>query len=306
MQNISVKDLARGKWRGILLGFGLDDKFLNGRHGPCPLCGGKDRYRWDNKDGSGSYICSQCGAGSGMDLLMQHKGWDFRTAAREVEAVLGKVRLDPKRRAGPTDEQIREAKRVLWKNSVPVTAGDPVDQYLTARGVGFADYVEDLRYSERCRVSDRLWLPAMVAVVRDVKGTPVTLHRTWLGGPKKADLEAPRKLMPGSIPEGSCVRLSGERAEIGIAEGIETALAVEKLFETPCWAALNASMMAKWEPPAFVRDVTIFADNDPKFAGQTAAFTLARRLASKGLQVNVRVPPVAGTDWNDVLLKEAA
>jgi len=49
---------------------GVDPVFLDGKHHPCILCGGKDRFRFDNKDGSGSYFCSQCGAGTGMQLLM--------------------------------------------------------------------------------------------------------------------------------------------------------------------------------------------------------------------------------------------
>jgi phage/plasmid primase-like uncharacterized protein len=32
-------DAARGKWRGILLSLGIDEKYLRNKHGPCPLCG---------------------------------------------------------------------------------------------------------------------------------------------------------------------------------------------------------------------------------------------------------------------------
>ena len=45
---------ARGRWREILPRFGIAGRFLQNRHGPCPLCGGKDRYRFDDRDGSGS------------------------------------------------------------------------------------------------------------------------------------------------------------------------------------------------------------------------------------------------------------
>ena len=95
MRYDGVKSLARGQWRGILLSFGFPEAGLQARHGPCPFCGGKDRYRWDNKDGNGSYFCSQCGPGSGIDLLMKFKGWDYRTAAREVEQLLGAEPLRP-------------------------------------------------------------------------------------------------------------------------------------------------------------------------------------------------------------------
>ncbi|MDI5829610.1 hypothetical protein MJN51_36035, partial [Salmonella enterica subsp. enterica serovar Kentucky] len=35
------------------------------RHAPCPACGGKDRFRFDD-NGRGSFICNQCGAGDGL------------------------------------------------------------------------------------------------------------------------------------------------------------------------------------------------------------------------------------------------
>ena len=76
-----IQDLTRGRWPDLLqqLG-GLSADQLTDTHQPCPLCGGTDRYRFDDKDGSGSWYCNQCGGkrqsgggGSGMDLLMRVK-----------------------------------------------------------------------------------------------------------------------------------------------------------------------------------------------------------------------------------------
>ena len=39
----SARDLALGKWPGLLLGFDLTERQLSGQHVPCPACGGKDR-----------------------------------------------------------------------------------------------------------------------------------------------------------------------------------------------------------------------------------------------------------------------
>ncbi len=58
--------------------------------------------------------------------------------------------------------------------------------------------------------------------------------------------------------------------------------------------------MTKWIPPAGCDDVAIFADNDRNFTGQAAAFRLANRLALKGVNVTVHVPPMPGEDWADV------
>jgi len=50
---------------------------------------GKDRYRFDNRDGEGTYICGQCGAGNGIILLRKLHGWDFKTACDEADKIIG-------------------------------------------------------------------------------------------------------------------------------------------------------------------------------------------------------------------------
>lgn len=92
-----IQDLANGRWPDLLQNLGgLSADQLADRHQPCPLCGGTDRYRFDDQNGTGSWYCNQCGGkdhqgggGSGMDLLMRVKNWDFKTAARAVEQHLG-------------------------------------------------------------------------------------------------------------------------------------------------------------------------------------------------------------------------
>ena len=70
MERLDVRTAARGRWRGILHSLGMDERSLSGKHCPCPLCGGKDRFRFDDKDGRGTYYCSGCGAGDGVKLAM--------------------------------------------------------------------------------------------------------------------------------------------------------------------------------------------------------------------------------------------
>ena len=92
-----ITDLAQGQWPSILGALaGLSADQLTDKHQPCPLCGGKDRYRFDDQDGSGSWYCNQCGgrdqsggAGNGMELLMRRTGWTFPEAAKRVEQHLG-------------------------------------------------------------------------------------------------------------------------------------------------------------------------------------------------------------------------
>lgn len=298
----SVFDQARGKWRGVLLNFGIPETHLRNKHGPCPMCGGRDRFRFDDKDGSGTWICSACGAGRGIDLLMNFRGWDFKTAAQEVEAVIGSV-SGVQVKAAMTDEQRADMCREVWRGTKRAAPGDLVHRYLDSRGIGCDEMPTSLRLHPALRDGEGGIRPAMVARVTGPDGAGVTLHRTFLrpDGLAKAEMASPRKLMPGTLPEGACVRLSTPSDALCLAEGIETALAVERLFETPCWATISAGTMAKWIAPDGVESVTICADNDAHFAGQSAAYRLANRLAAKGLAVNVRVPDRPGEDWLDVL-----
>ena len=290
-------DAARGKWRGILLQLGIDEKHLTGNHGPCPLCEGVDRFRFDNKHGNGSYICNQCGAGTGMQLLQKVKGWDFATAAGEVDKILGNVKADAVKPA-MDDEKRRKLLNDLWRAGKPIQADCMAGFYLASRGVGLCD-CPDLRFVEQCPAPDGVKRPAMIALVRDAEGKPANIHRTFLGLSGKADMDNPRAMMPGSVAEGSAVRLFPVAERLGIAEGIETAYAASKRFGLPVWSAIDAGKLAKWQPPAGCKSVVVFGDNDRSFTGQAAAFTLANRLAVKGFVVSVQIPEQAGTDWAD-------
>ena len=141
----------------------------------------------------------------------------------------------------------------------------------------------------------------MIAMVTGPDGAPSTLHRTYLTNDgRKAPVIEPRRLMPGIIAKGAAVRLGPTGDLLGIAEGIETALSATALFGVPCWAAVSAGMLAAWQPPPQARRIIIFGDNDPSYAGQAAAYALARRLGTRQRVVEVQIPHKVGTDWNDV------
>lgn len=296
---------ARGKWKGILLQLGVPAESLTGKHGPCPMCGGDDRFRFDNKDQRGTFICNACGAGDGMKLALEFTGKPFGHIAAQIDGMLGNVKPDAPGKPAITDDDRTKALRAVWSATSPMQVGDLAHAYLATRRIEELVYPKALRFAPSIRDGDGGVRPAMVAIVTDFEGKPVTLHRTFLkpDGSAKADMQSPRKLMPGDLPDGSAVRLSDFTAgTIGIAEGIETAMSASAIYSIPVWAAINAGGLAKWIPPEGADDVAIFGDNDPKFAGQAAAYTLARRLAAKGMRVTVHIPDVPGADWADVYM----
>lgn len=274
------------------------------------MCGGKDRFRFINSDGMGTYICSQCGGGTGLTLLMKFKNWNFKEAVMQIDKIVGNT---PVRQARKIDVKAsRDMKNALWADSYPIQEGDPVDLYLTARGLTARPTCLRTVFSLPYRgetVSQ--CYPAMLAMFTGPDGRPNTLHRTWLTQDgRKAEVEQPRKMMPGAIARGGSIRLAEAMGEVlGIAEGIETAMSAEALHGLPVWSAVSEGLLRVWNPPEGIKRVVIFEDGDPNYVGQAAAFELARRLTiEKRAEVEVRIPGYSTPkhftkiDWNDFLM----
>jgi putative DNA primase/helicase len=182
--------------------------------------------------------------------------------------------------------------------------GDPVSLYLESRGCPLPENRDCLRFLASCPVPFEAGMrPAMLASVKGPDGKGVTLHRTFLrpDGSGKADMENARALMPGSLTPGSAVRLGPIEENMGIAEGLETALAARERFGIPFWAALNSANLAKWRPPQGVKRVLVCGDNDRKFGGQAAAYACAHGIAvmKEAPIVEVAIPDRSGMDWAD-------
>jgi putative DNA primase/helicase len=146
----------------------------------------------------------------------------------------------------------------------------------------------------------------MVARVLDYSGQKaVNLHLTILTQDgRKADLEVNKRVMKGKLPDGCAIRLGPEKAVMGVAEGIETAISAAIMFDMPVWACINGTLLSKWIPPSRAEQITVFGDNDANFTGQSKAYHLANRLEVQyKRRVTVSIPPVAGQDWNDHLHK---
>ena len=302
-ERLDVRQIAQGRWKSILTVMGMDERALSGKHGPCPMCGGRDRFRFDDKDGRGTYFCSGCGAGDGVQLAMGITGLSFRDVAAEVERIAGTVR-PATTRTERTDDNKLSALRRVFRESRPIERGDEACRYLAGRGLRLHDLPESLRTHPGMQYRDGGAVlgtfPVMLATVTDATGRAVSMHRTYLQDGRKAPVSAPKKLMQGLPLSGAAIRLTPVSRTLGIAEGVETALAASELFEVPVWSCISTSGIESFEPPEGVQHVIVFADHDTNFAGQAAAYRAAHRLALRGYAVEVVIPPTAG-DWLDEL-----
>lgn len=305
-----IMEEARGRWASLLPRFGISPAHLTGKHSPCPLCGGRDRFRFDDRGGNGTYICNQCGAGNGIRLVMLKTGLSFADAAAELRRYIPSSTKSVRRESRRAIDN--NTVRQLWNDAIPLM-GTIADRYLALRGVD--GDTSALRFLPGCPISDIPGISrcdAMLAMVSGPDGKPVSLHRTYLDGPAKAAYRdgsgrvmSARRLMPGALPKGAAVRLAIADDELGIGEGIETARAAHRLFNIPCWATINSTLMQQFVPPPHVKRLVIFGDNDPKFGGQAAAYAAAHRIACSRHRpdfIEVHIPSKVGDDFNDVLM----
>lgn len=96
---------AANRWPMVLSQLGIEVPRSPRQHAPCPACGGKDRFRFDDK-GRGSFFCNQCGAGDGLDLIQKVNQCGTTEAARMAADVLG---IDY--RAAETDQKAASQRR---------------------------------------------------------------------------------------------------------------------------------------------------------------------------------------------------
>lgn len=138
----------------------------------------------------------------------------------------------------------------------------------------------------------------MIAAVQGPDRTVAAVHRTFSrpGGGGKAQVTTP-KMALGPISNGA-VRLAPAAADLGLAEGIETALSAMQLFGTPCWAALG-SRLDRIALPDIVRHVVLYADNGVN--GVAAAQKAIEAFTGRDRKVTLMLPPEGFGDWNDAL-----
>lgn len=217
----------------------------------------------------------------GSFVVRSYANDDWRDCRDHVKAVLGlsddkpvafndnAPRIDPDRLAR------QKTAAEIWARSVPI-ARTLAETYLTSRGLSYDG--DALRFYPGGR--------AMVAQITDaITGEPIGLHRTFLD--HKGNRTSKKML---GAAAGGVVRLSGDdevASGLGVAEGIETALAVP--FR-PVWACLSAGQLAAFPVLSGIGALTIFADQDK--TGINAANACGERWHAADREVTMAAPLV--------------
>ena len=167
-----------------------------------------------------------------------------------------------------------------WGAASPL-AGTPADDYLRSRSL-LPPWPTELRWDPR-----RRRMLARVTLRTDLRG----LHATTVPGRERRTY--------GPVRGGSVRLAAMQGGVLGVAEGIETALAYAALTGTPTWAALSAAGMQHLKLPDDLRWLAVAADFDG--AGLLAAEHLERRARDAGIAVRIDLPSRHRTDWADAL-----
>lgn len=255
----------------------------------------------------GSWFDHEAGVGGDALGLVAHarrssmrEAWAW--ASNFIGASAGSAEVPPQRRKAlepstPTAASgTTDLARRIWAEAV-TPRGTLVERYLAHRGLELAAYAP-LRFHPACpRGAERL--PAMVALMTDpCTAEPVGVHRTFLAVDGAGKAQGNAKQMAGRV---GVVRLSPD-AEVtqglGLAEGIETALAVtQRLGWTPVWAATSAGAIARFPVLAGIEELTVWADADDRGVGLAGAVTCAERWAEMARLATIIEAP-AGTDFD--------
>jgi putative DNA primase/helicase len=183
----------------------------------------------------------------------------------------------------------------IWRDSEPAAGSIIETAYLRrVRGITVPP-PESLRYSQQ-PFQDRIALPAMIAAVQAPDRTLIAVQITYLD--RKTHQRFERSNV-GRLGQGA-VRLAAATAILGLAEGVETALAAMQMHGVPVWATLGAPRMESIVLPDTVRELIIFGDNGGP--GRDAAEHAMKAHASDGRRVAQCFPPIQFKDWAEVLV----
>lgn len=237
------------------------------------------------------------------------------------------IRERIKREPEPEAVRRREFALSLWHEARPI-GGTLAAVYLRARGIAAPAEALDgnaLRFHPACPFrldsGETIRLPTMLGGMLNIQTNDFQgVHRTALaadgsGKARVAGLPVPRKMLGGS--EAAAVKLTADEnvtLGLGIAEGIETALAIMAMGFRPMWSVLSAGTMRRFPVLPGVDAITVFADNDKSGTGQTAAQECASRWIEAGREAAIWMPPMLapddpeskGTDFNDLAGRAAA
>lgn len=297
-----VTGAACGHWPELLAAVGIDIP-RRGKHGPCPACGGKDRFRLDDKGGRGTWICSHCGNGDGLDLVSKVTGKSAKEAAELVAPLVGLSAggLDPAERERIHQQQHAKAEQERKR-------GEQQRQKAARRAAaiisdceqGNTPYVERKGFGSHLNAVNRTLIreggenyPAGSLVI------PLTNEAGELVNVQLIRADGTKRYLAGGQKAEAYHRIDGGEL-VAICEGYATGLSIHQATGASLYCAMDCGNLAavaqiarRQHPKA---RILLCGDNDEHTQGNPGKTKAEQAAAAIGGLV--ALPPIAG-DWND-------
>ena len=252
-------DQFLGQWSTVLSNYGC--QLPAGRkHGPCPVCGGKDRFRFDDKNGRGTWYCSQCepSSGGGLMLLSRVIGKSIMDTAKEL---IGddELRTIPKKKVHIVNhDEVRAANIEQAKKGAATLMASmalSTHEYMSNKGFTGSWPVNGESIYSRDGIipkGDLLLVPVYKVgeLVNVQKITKDGVKRPLFGG----DMQGVHHIIDGKVNN------------IAVVEGYATGITVNMLTGFKTYVAFNtgnleaAVVQAKQDHPSV--KVIVFGDHD--------------------------------------------
>jgi hypothetical protein len=299
---------------------------LNGRGpercGPCPKCGGTDRFAINTS--KQIWNCRGCQRGGDVISLVQHlDGCTFDAASATLSRQdptgcgIGKNAapdlpnrvLKPHRRSCcKSVERAREA-LAIW-SAAREPQDTPAWKYLLRRGIALealpSRINEVLRFHPDCPWRDERRMCLVALWTDTISGEARAIHRRPIT-PDGENLGHWRAWGPTT---GCVIRLWPDdevTQHLVLGEGVETVLAAATRIAhrgtllQPAWAAGDAGHIGAFPALSGVEALTLLVDADENGIGQRGTAECARRWTAAGRQVIRLTPHLVGADFNDLI-----
>lgn len=272
MDALEVKDRLGGQCVEFLASLGIDASVLDGKHHPCPKCGGTDRFRMIDVE-RGAVYCNQCFRERNGDVIAATMWWTGCTMPEAIAKILDYLAVFPP----VTRERRKKKPRRLFANQGSATHAmesymkTPATDHWVYRGMER----ETLAVVYRWDLDDG----KTIRTVSKIEGG-------WIiGAPHEG---RPLYNLPEIVHRPTVFVVEGEKAALA-ARGIG-------LPATTSMGGASAAKCTDWTPLA-ERTVILLPDNDPP--GEAYARDVAGILIGLGCWVKLlRLPGL--TEGGDI------
>jgi phage/plasmid primase-like uncharacterized protein len=326
-------NLLRRAWIGQARAIRIEDEIagrgikLNGRGpercGPCPKCGGTDRFAINTS--KQIWNCRGCQRGGDVISLVQHlNGCTFDAAVATLSrrdrtgCGIGKNAAPDRPNRGlkthgqsscNSDVEPARTALAIW-SAARELQGTPAWTYLFRRGIALealpSRINEALRFHPDCPWHDERRMCLVALWTDTISGEARAIHRRAI----RSDGENLGHWRTWGPTKGCVIRLWPDdevSQHLVLGEGVETVLAAATRIAhrgtllQPAWAAGDAGHMGAFPALSGVEALTLLVDADENGIGQCRAAECARRWTAAGRQAIRLTPRLVGADFNDLV-----